>query len=113
MTRAVRYRDIDRLSPVHSALDAPSILVRRHAVLLLLDPLRALVVADQLILIVPEGADKIMSVLDTYLKVFYSFLYLSPIRLTHNGRVGKIVMASHLDLKSHSSTRHLRLFLKL
>ena len=63
LTRLVRYRDIDRLS----SLDSPAILVRRHAVLMLLDPLRAVIMADRFIIIVPDGADKVLAILDAYI----------------------------------------------
>lgn len=73
ITRLVRYRDIDRLSPLELSLDAPAFLVRRHAVLLLLDPLRAVIMADRFVLIVPQGADNILSILNAYIAVL---LYL-------------------------------------
>ena len=69
VTRLVRYRDIDRLSPIHLSLDSPAFLVRRHAVLLLLDPLRAVIMADRFILVVPDGADNILAIMNAYIAV--------------------------------------------
>jgi hypothetical protein len=69
LTRTARYRDIDRLKRMVFPYDVPTVLVRRHCVLLLLDPLRAVVFSDQLLVVVPDGADSIIAVLNTYMSV--------------------------------------------
>jgi len=44
-----------------------TILVRRHLVIIVLDPIRALVMADKLILIVPPGADSLLGILHNFM----------------------------------------------
>lgn len=54
----------------HRQLDSheePMILVRKHAVLISLSPLRAIVTADRVILSVPDGADALLYILHDYL----------------------------------------------
>ena len=43
------------------------------SLLLQQDPLRAVVMADRLILIVPDGADSLLSILDKYMHEWVSF----------------------------------------
>jgi magnesium transporter len=43
-------------------------MVRRHALLLILDPLRAIVLRDRLLLLVPDGADEILNHLESRLR---------------------------------------------
>ncbi|RYG66335.1 hypothetical protein EON64_10020 [archaeon] len=50
---------------------AQSILIRKHAVLFAMDPIRAVVMSSRLILIVPDGADSLISILDQYMKGLY------------------------------------------
>lgn len=47
--------------------EEPMILVRKHAVLLSLSPLRAIITADRVILSVPDGADALLYILHNYL----------------------------------------------
>jgi hypothetical protein len=44
--------------------------VRRHAVIISLDPLRVVVMADRLILLVPDGADTLIQLLSNQLQVY-------------------------------------------
>lgn len=53
-------RDMRRLVTPFSATNEPEIIVRRHAVLLNFDPLRAILLRDRLLVLVPEGADSIL-----------------------------------------------------
>lgn len=49
----------------------PAILVRKHCVLLVFDPLRTIILADRMILLVPDGgADSLISVLSDHLTTF-------------------------------------------
>ena len=41
----------------------PTILVRRHATLVALDPIHAIVMSDKLLLIVPPGADSMLDLI--------------------------------------------------
>ena len=56
-------RDMRRLVTPFSTSNAPEIMVRRHTILLNCDPLRAIVLRDRLLLLVPDGADSILEML--------------------------------------------------
>ena len=45
----------------------PTVLIRRHCVILLLDPIRAIIMSDRLLLLVPNGADMLISILDKHM----------------------------------------------
>jgi magnesium transporter len=53
-------RDMRRLVTPFSASNQPELIVRRHAILLNFDPLRAIILRDRLLVLVPEGADSIL-----------------------------------------------------
>lgn len=61
-------RDMRRLVTPFSSTNVPVFMVRRHAVLLILDPLRAIVLRDRLLLLVPDGADEILNHLESRLR---------------------------------------------
>jgi len=66
----LRLRDLRRLeSNVHTvAMGSEStILVRWHCVLFALDPIQALIMNDRLILIVPDGADSLLSIIEDHI----------------------------------------------
>eukprot|EP01032_Pedospumella_encystans_P012768 gene12768-14745_t len=63
----LRLRDLRRLDYQFNPNEERSVLIRRHSVLFAMDPLRAVVMADRLILIVPDGADSLISILDKYM----------------------------------------------
>lgn len=68
VVHGLRLRDLRRLDFKFNPVDEPSVLVRRHIVLLLLDDIRALVMADRLILIVPDGADSLLQTLEQHME---------------------------------------------
>lgn len=53
-------RDMRRLVTPFSASNEPDLIVRRHVMLLNFDPLRAIILRDRLLVLVPEGADSIL-----------------------------------------------------
>jgi len=53
-------RDMRRLVTPFSASNEPDVIVRRHVILLNFDPLRAIIVRDRLLVIVPDGADSLL-----------------------------------------------------
>lgn len=53
-------RDMRRLVTPFSSSNEPLLMVRRHVMLLNFDPLRAIVLRDRLLVIVPDGADSIL-----------------------------------------------------
>lgn len=54
-------RDMRRLVFPFSVSNEPELIVRRHVMLLNFDPLRAIVLRDRLLILVPDGADSILS----------------------------------------------------
>ena len=61
-------RDMRRLVTPFSATNEPVLMVRRHVMLLNFDPLRAIVLRDRLLLLVPDGADAILIHLEKRLR---------------------------------------------
>jgi magnesium transporter len=57
-------RDMRRLVTPFSASNEPELIVRRHAMLLNFDPLRAIILRDRLLVLVPEGADSLLMILE-------------------------------------------------
>lgn len=57
-------RDMRRLVTPFSTSNEPQLIVRRHAMLLNFDPLRAIVLKDRLLVLVPDGADSILIALE-------------------------------------------------
>jgi len=53
-------RDMRKLVTPFSSSNEPELMVRRHVMLLNFDPLRAIVLRDRLLLLVPDGADSIL-----------------------------------------------------
>lgn len=57
-------RDLRRLTSPFSASNEPELMVRRHVVLCNFDPLRAIILRDRLLVIVPDGADSMLAELE-------------------------------------------------
>lgn len=53
-------RDMRRLVTPFSASNEPELIVRRHVMLLNFDPIRAIILRDRLLVIVPDGADSLL-----------------------------------------------------
>mmetsp|Transcript_30703 Transcript_30703/g.61500 ORF Transcript_30703/g.61500 Transcript_30703/m.61500 type:complete len:617 (+) Transcript_30703:1631-3481(+) len=53
-------RDMRRLVTPFSSSNEPSLIIRRHVMLLNFDPLRAIVLRDRVLVLVPDGADSIL-----------------------------------------------------
>ena len=53
-------RDMRRLVTPFSASNEPELIVRRHVILLNFDPLRAVILRDRLLVLVPDGADSLL-----------------------------------------------------
>jgi len=64
------YRDLRRLDYKLYPAEAPGIIVRRHCVLFLFDPLRAVVLANRLLFVVPDGADSLLHLLQSNMKAW-------------------------------------------
>ena len=63
-------RDLRKLDSSYSASNEPSIIVRRNVILLNFDPLRAIVLHDRLLLLVPDGADSVLLEIEHRLEEF-------------------------------------------
>ena len=61
-------RDMRRLVTPFSSSNEPQLIVRRHVMLLNFDPLRAIVLRDRLLVLVPDGADSILVALEQRVK---------------------------------------------
>jgi len=61
-------RDMRRLVFPFSVSNEPELIVRRHVMLLNFDPLRAIVLRDRLLILVPDGADSILITLERALR---------------------------------------------
>jgi magnesium transporter len=53
-------RDMRKLVSPFSASNEPELIVRRHAMLLNFDPLRAIILRDRVLVLVPDGADSLL-----------------------------------------------------
>jgi hypothetical protein len=73
--KRLRLRDLRRLEIQSNILNDTSVLVRRHAVIFAMDPIRAVIMADKILLVVPDGADSLISLLDQYMKGLALFLF--------------------------------------
>jgi magnesium transporter len=57
-------RDMRRLVTPFSLSNEPELIVRRHVMLLNFDPLRAIILRDRLLVLVPDGADSLLETLE-------------------------------------------------
>jgi magnesium transporter len=57
-------RDMRKLITPFSSSNEPEIIVRRHVMLLNFDPLRAIILRDRLLVLVPDGADSLLGSLE-------------------------------------------------
>ena len=57
-------RDMRRLVTPFSTSNEPEIIVRRHVILINYDPLRTIILRDRLLVLVPNGADSLLSKLE-------------------------------------------------
>ncbi|KAL4137286.1 hypothetical protein PRIC2_000808 [Phytophthora ramorum] len=61
----VHARDIRKMENAFSVTNEPRIVIRKQAILISADPLRAIVLRDECLVYVPDGADALLSVLKT------------------------------------------------
>eukprot|EP01041_Mallomonas_annulata_P009202 gene9202-19080_t len=79
----LRIRDLRRLElSLDSQEEEPAVLVRRHAVLIALDPIRSVVMADKVVLIVPPGADSLLTILEKHMKEWSPESIVDGVRVT-------------------------------
>lgn len=68
----MQLRDLRRLEYLFTPQEEPAIFVRRHSVIISLDPLRVVVMADRIILLVPDGADSLIQLLSNQMQAYIS-----------------------------------------
>mmetsp|Transcript_20599 Transcript_20599/g.29552 ORF Transcript_20599/g.29552 Transcript_20599/m.29552 type:complete len:560 (-) Transcript_20599:55-1734(-) len=66
----LRSRDLRRLDYHYTPQEEPTVLIRRHAVCISLDPLRTIVMADRVVGFVPDGADRLLETFYRHMKVW-------------------------------------------
>ena len=66
--KELQFNDLRYLMNQFHTHEEPMVLVRKHAVLISLNPLRAIVTANRLILVAPNGAESLLFVLHDYMK---------------------------------------------
>lgn len=64
----IHPRDMRRLVTPFTSSNEPELMVRRHVMLLNFDPLRAIVLRNRLLVLVPDGADSILIALEKTLR---------------------------------------------
>lgn len=66
-TRELRLQDLRHIQDQFSIHEEPTLIIRRHSVVLSLNPIRAIVTCEKLIVIVPDGADSLLLLLHDHL----------------------------------------------
>ena len=64
----LRMRDLRRLDFSINPNEELTVQVRRHVTLFSVDPLRAIITAHKVRIVVPPGADSLMNILEDYIK---------------------------------------------
>eukprot|EP01035_Chromulina_nebulosa_P018929 gene18929-24736_t len=95
----LKHRDLRRLEFQFNPLGEPTILVRRHAVLISLDPLRCIVMADKLILIIPDGLDSVLQILGDHLNAWNDVGENDAI--SFEARAYEAILATIIDIQRH------------
>jgi magnesium transporter len=98
-------RDMRRLVTPFSTSNEPELIVRRHVMLLNFDPLRAVVLRDRLLVLVPDGADSILETLSQRIKGGLSEMEDSVFGKEHNSSIKSSSRHPSFD-DSKASSRH-------
>lgn len=69
--REIQYQDFRQLENQFRRHEDPMILVRKHAILIAMNPLRVILTATRMILIAPIDSDSLLDVLYSYMKGEY------------------------------------------
>jgi len=108
-------RDMRRLVTPFSASNQPELMVRRHVMLLNFDPLRAIILRDRLLVIVPSGADSMLVQLEKAIRGEHldeEWLDCSEHTIPedtsskHNGIVASAINKTKKLLKPKSKSNH-------
>lgn len=74
---SLRFRDIRTLDFAYNPTLEPDLIIRRHCVIMIFDPIRAFIMADRVILIVPPDADNLLMALDCHLRGQFDIFHSS------------------------------------
>lgn len=66
----LRLRDLRRLEARFDGSDESTLLVRWHAILISLEPIMAIVMTNRIILLVPDGADSLLSLVEDHMMLW-------------------------------------------
>lgn len=66
----LRLRDLRRLETRFDGSDESTLLVRWHAILISLEPIMAIVMTNRLILLVPDGADSLLALVEDHMMLW-------------------------------------------
>lgn len=66
----IQQRDVRRLDFQCNLQDEAIVIVRKHVVLIAFDPLRVVIMADRIILIIPDGADSLLNLIQESMKAW-------------------------------------------
>lgn len=97
----LKQRDLRRLEYLFTS-EEPTILIRRHAVIMSFDAVRAIVLHDRLLMIVPQGADSLIELLQKHLEEF------GPRRATNPSSMNLAAIASKKLGEPHAINKELR-----
>lgn len=90
-------RDMRKLVTPFSASNEPELIVRRHAMLLNFDPLRAIILRDRLLVLVPDGADSLLVQLEKGLRGG------ELLDFAHGDQESRVSLDEESKVSSHSS----------
>eukprot|EP00538_Stauroneis_constricta_P012946 CAMPEP_0119550220 /NCGR_PEP_ID=MMETSP1352-20130426/3765_1 /TAXON_ID=265584 /ORGANISM="Stauroneis constricta, Strain CCMP1120" /LENGTH=586 /DNA_ID=CAMNT_0007595993 /DNA_START=91 /DNA_END=1854 /DNA_ORIENTATION=+ len=98
-------RDMRKLVTPFSASNEPELIVRRHAMLLNFDPLRAIILRDRLLILVPDGADSLLVELEERVRGGSNYQYQEVLRGAHgpNSAHGSTPSLQGLDQSKQGS----------
>ena len=88
-------RDMRRLVTPFSASNEPGLIVRRHVMLLNFDPMRAVILRDRLLVIIPDGADSILAQLEKRVRGGIMEMERSFLGGTNHGSDDEIGQSGH------------------
>jgi len=102
--RDIQYHDLRHLENQFNIHEQPQIMVRRHCVMLSLNPIKAIVLADALFLIAPIGSDSVIQ--ETYDHIVNAFNNDDNILSTFEIKAYKAILSTvcSLHLMEHSNT---------
>jgi len=102
--REIQYHDLRHLEHQFHRHEEPNILIRRHGILMSLNPLRLVFMHDKIIFIVPDGADQLLYLLHEHLNSIAEdeFSFGDDASVSFELRSYRAIFATVLSLHIHS-----------